>query len=65
MAKIKSIKPVIGMNKGWHTSDQKIVSGDYNGTAIKQKVGRVRDQYAVDAFNVSNKGHGKPPKALA
>ncbi len=51
-------------HKEAHTSPNKIGMGDYYGTGIKQKVGRVRDgSFGMDT--VSQKDFGKPPKSLA
>lgn len=61
---MKKIKPVKGLNKETHTSNNKTVSGDYYGTAIKNKVGRMIDSYPVEG-EVSAKKIGKPPKSLA
>jgi hypothetical protein len=52
-------------NKEWHVSNQKIVSGDYNGTAIKQKIGTVKDMHVVGYAPMSDKKVGIPPKSLA
>lgn len=46
-----------------HTAPTKYGMGDYYGTGIKQKMGRVRDNY-VD-YPVASKNLGKPPKSLA
>jgi len=51
-------------NKTFHTDNTKFGMGDYYGTAIKQKVGRIREDQ-VGFENVSNKKLGKPPKSLA
>lgn len=50
--------------KQWHTSDSKTGSGDFYGQAIKQKVGRIRQDYMGDNI-LTNKKYGKPPKSLA
>jgi len=47
-----------------HTSNSQIGSGDFYGTGIKQKVGRVREDY----INMPSKKPNtikKPPKSLA
>lgn len=46
-----------------HTANTKFGSGDYYGTGIKQKVGRMREDYLNPA--ISSKDLGKPPKSLA
>jgi hypothetical protein len=47
-----------------HVSNTKMPMGDYYGTGIKQKVGRIREDY-MGTTPISNKKMGKPPKALA
>ncbi len=49
--------------KEWHASSAKVGMGDFYGTGIKQKVGRVREDYMSNP--ISNKKMGKPPKSLA
>ncbi len=46
-----------------HTPKSQIGMGDYYGTGIKNKVGKVREIIGVD--KISNKKLGKPPKSLA
>ncbi len=46
-----------------HVSKTKKSSGEYYGTGIKQKVGRMRDSY-IDT-PITSKKIGKPPKSLA
>lgn len=48
----------------WHTAQTKFGMGDYYGTGIKQKIGRLRDS-SLDANPVSKSKLGKPPKSLA
>lgn len=51
-------------NKEWHTPNTKYGMGDYYGTGIKQKVGRIREDYM--AFNdMPSKKLKRPPKSLA
>ena len=56
------MKPAKGL-KNAHTSNAKIGMGDFYGSGVKQKVGRMRE----DMLNtsVSRKKMGKPPKSLA
>ena len=56
MKKVKS-------NQSAHTSNSKMGMGDYYGTGVKQKVGRIVSNF--DSAPVSNKKMGKPPKSLA
>ena len=63
-SKIKPIKAPKG-HKEFHSSNQKIVSGDYKGTAIKNKVGKIRDTYPIEGSFTSTVSKGKPPKSLA
>ena len=56
---MKSLKPA----QPAHTSRSKIGSGDYYGTGIKQKVGRMREDYLNDIIKPSKLK--KPPKSLA
>lgn len=58
---MKKAKPLYQV----HTARTRIGSGDYTGTAIKQKVGKVRDIYPIDYSPMSNKKIGTPPKSLA
>lgn len=39
--------------------------GDYYGTGIKQKVGKMRDSYMVDSMPMSPKKMKTSPKSLA
>jgi len=50
--------------KEWHTSNSKIGMGDYYGSGIKQKQGRIRDDY-MGATSMTPKALKKPPKSLA
>lgn len=47
-----------------HTAPTKYGMGDYYGTGIKQKVGRMRQDFMGNT-PTSNKKFGKPPKSLA
>lgn len=51
------------VNKTWHGSNSPYGSGDYYGTGIKQKVGRVRQDF-LDNQPISSKKIGKSPKSL-
>lgn len=51
-------------NKQAHVANTKYGMGDYYGQAIKQKVGRVRDD-TVGFIPVSGKKMRNPPKSLA
>jgi hypothetical protein len=46
-----------------HTPKSPKGMGDYYGTGVKQKIGRIRDSY-IDPI-ISNKQVGTPPKSLA
>jgi len=48
--------------KQHNTGRSKIGMGDYNGTAIKQKVGR---PISIMTENPAKMKRGKPPKSLA
>ena len=48
--------------KQHNTQRSKIGMGDYNGTAIKQKIGR---PISIMTENPAKKKMGKPPKSLA
>ena len=51
-------------NRFFHSSNDKIGMGNYYCTAIKQKIGRMREEQL--GFNqVPNRKVGKPPKSLA
>ena len=51
-------------NKQAHVANTKYGMGDHYGQAIKQKVGRVRDD-SVGFIPLSKKKMGNPPKSLA
>jgi hypothetical protein len=51
-------------NREWHTSNNKIGMGDFYGTAIKQKVGRMRDNQ-LGYMDATPKQLKTPPKSLA
>lgn len=59
MKKLATIKP----KKESHVSNTQFGGGDYYGTGVKQKVGRVREDYMSNP--ISPKKMGKPPKSLA
>ena len=48
--------------KEWHASSSKSGSGDYYGSAIKQKVGRAKDIMLESPLKPKKM---KPPKSLA
>jgi hypothetical protein len=58
--KNKSLKPSVNA----HSSKQKTGMGDYYGIGVKQKVGRIVDNYSLSK-PLSAKKLGKPPKSLA
>ena len=47
-----------------HTPKSQMGSGDYYGTAIKQKVGRMRED-SMGMMPVNRQKLGKPPRSLA
>lgn len=47
-----------------HTSDSKIGMGDFYGSGIRQKIGRVRDSF-TEAPTLNKKKLKTPPKSLA
>ena len=51
------------LHKESHVSPTKKGMGDYNGTAIKNPIGLIRDE-SLDISRTS-KNLGKPPKSLA
>ncbi len=57
MAKLKP-------SKEWHSANAKFGMGDFYGTGIKQKVGRVRDDY-MSTKAVTPRKLKTPPKSLA
>ena len=59
MKNSKSVK----RTKEWHASPSKYGMGDYYGTGIKQKVGRVRDN-SMGLNPVSEKKLKIPPRSL-
>ena len=59
---IKNSKVRTPMNA--HTPKTQRGVGDYYGTAIKQKVGRMRDDFVVGSSK-SSKSLGNPPRKLA
>ena len=57
MKKIKAPKTA-------HTSNSKIGMGDFYGSGVRNKMGRMRSE-SVSMVPVSKKKLGKPPKSLA
>jgi hypothetical protein len=49
--------------KSAHTSNSKIGMGDYYGSGVKQKMGKVKE--GLGTSSMSPKKLGKPPKSLA
>jgi len=58
---LKKSKPL----KQAHTSNAKVGMGDYYGTGIKQKMGRMIDSSYPGAQALKKKQLKKPPKSLA
>ena len=56
---MKKPKPL----KQSHTANTKYGMGDFQGVGVKQKVGRLRDDYMINGYK--SKNMGKPPKSLA
>ena len=50
--------------KVWHTPKSQIGMGDYHGTAIKNKVGRMRED-SVNYTNINEKRFKIPPTKIA
>jgi len=59
---MKSSKVRAPMNA--HTPKSQRGSGDYYGTGVKQKVGRIREDFII-GNPPSNHSLGKPPRKLA
>jgi hypothetical protein len=57
---MKKLKPT----KAVHTSMSTKGMGDYYGTGIKQKQGRIRDDY-MGTISMTPKALKKPPRSLA
>jgi len=57
---MKKVKPL----KQSHTANTKYGMGDNYGTGIRQKVGRIRDDYSIGNSNLSKKKIGTPPKSV-
>jgi hypothetical protein len=49
-------------HKEWHVGDKKYPMGDYYGTGVRAKIGRMRD--GTGMVNVSKKQLGNPPKSV-
>ncbi len=50
--------------KEWHSSNAKVGMGDYYGSGIKQKQGRIRDDY-MGTISMTPEKLKQPPKSLA
>lgn len=48
-----------------HVANTKYGSGDYYGTGIKQKVGRVRNAYSIEGCDIHSNNSNNPPRSLA
>lgn len=59
---MKSAKPKTKRNQA-HTSKSPKGMGDYYGSGIRQKIGRIRDSYLSN--EIKGKDLGKPPRSLA
>lgn len=57
--KVKPLK----RTKEWHTAPTKYGMGDYYGTGIKQKVGRIRDD-SMGMMAVTPKKLKTPPRSV-
>lgn len=55
--------PKAPKSKGWHTPKSPKGSGDYYGTGVKQKVGKVID--GLGQKPLDQKKIKKPPRSLA
>lgn len=51
-------------NRFAHTANTKYGMGDYYGSGIRAKLGKMRDS-TVGMVSISKKGMKKPPKSLA
>ena len=49
--------------KAAHTPKKQLGMGDYYGSGVRAKVGKVRDVFGVD--KPTSKKTGKPPRSLA
>ena len=50
-------------NGDWHVSNESLGMGNYYGSGVRNKVGRVRDVFGVS--EQSNRNTSKPPRSLA
>jgi len=58
-------KPSNKLPRFAHTANTKYGMGDFYGSGIKQKMGRVKDQYNPFGGQQTNRKIGTPPKNLA
>lgn len=61
---MKTLKPLKAKHKEAHSANAKYGMGDYYGTGIKAKVGRMRDD-SMGMNAVTPSKLKKPPKSLA
>lgn len=48
----------------WHVSHTSLGMGDYYGSGIRAKVGKMRDSYSPEITPLSKKGLKTPPKSV-
>ena len=53
------------IRKQAHVADSKFGMGDFYGTGVRNKVGKIRSGYTPGTNPVGKKGLKKPPKSLA
>jgi hypothetical protein len=53
------------IKKEAHVANTKFGMGDFYGSGIRNKTGRMRDSFTPGQVPVSKKGLKKPPKSLA
>lgn len=53
------------IKKQAHVAEAKHGMGDFYGSGVRNKVGRIRDTSTPGAVPVSKKGLRKPPRSLA
>lgn len=53
------------IKKQAHVADAKFGMGDFYGSGVRNKVGRMRSSFTPGSVPVSKKGLKKPPKSLA
>ncbi len=51
--------------KNAHTANTKFGMGDFYGSGVKAKVGKIRSTYEIGVNPMKPKGLKKPPKGLA